>query len=63
MTGARSSICCAVKLSMSTYFKSGLEDNYIKNKCQQYTENLYRRDTNINNIYKIYMRMNLVYYK
>ena len=48
MTGSRSSICGAVKLSTGRVVS---EENYIKKRWQQYTENLYRIYHNINEIF------------
>ena len=48
MTGSRSSSCGAMKLS---YGRMVSEENDIKKRWQQYTENLYRRDPNINDIF------------
>ena len=48
MTGSRKLCCGAVKLSTGRVV---LEENYIKKRWQQYTENLYRRGPNINDIF------------
>ena len=48
MNGSRSSICGAEKLSTGRVVS---EENDIEKRWQQYTENLYRRDPNINNIF------------
>ena len=48
MTGSNSSSCDAMKLSTGIVVS---EENYIKKRWQQYTENLYRRDPNINDIF------------
>ena len=47
MTGSRSSSCGVMKLSTGRVVS---EEKDIKNRWQQYTENLYRRDPNINDI-------------
>ena len=51
MIGSRISSCGDIKLSTGRMVS---EEKYIKKRCQKYTENLYRRDANINDIY---MRM------
>ena len=48
MTGSRSSSCVSVKLSTGRVVS---EEKYIKNRWQQYTENLCRRDPDINDIF------------
>ena len=47
MTGSRRSRCGAVKLSTGRVVS---EEKEIKKIWQQYTENIYRRDPNINEI-------------
>ena len=59
MTGARSSSCGAMKLSTGIVVAEEMD---IKNRWQQYTDNLYRRDPNINYVStRIDMRTNLMY--
>ena len=59
MTGSRSSKCASVKLSTERVFS---EEKDINKRWQQYTENIYRRDPNINkNLMRIYMNTNLMY--
>ena len=48
MTGSRSSSCDAMKLCTGRVVS---EEKDIKKIWQQYTENLYRRDLNINDIF------------
>ena len=48
MTGSRSSSCDTMKLSTGRVVS---EENDIKKRWQQYTENLYRRDPKINDIF------------
>ena len=48
MTGSRNSSCGAMKLSTGRVVS---EEKDIKKRWQQYTENLYRRDPNINDIF------------
>ena len=55
MTGSRSSGCDAIKLSTGRVVS---DEKDIKKRWKIFTENLYRRDANINDIY---MRMNLMY--
>ena len=48
MTGSHSSTCGSMKLSTGRVVS---EEKDIKKRCQEYTENLYRRDLNINDIF------------
>ena len=48
MKGSRSSSCGAMKLSTERVVSV---EKYIKKIWQQYTENLYKRDPNINDIF------------
>ena len=52
MTGSRSSSCGAMKLSTGRVVS---EEKDIKKIWQHYTENLYRRDPNINDIFNEYL--------
>ena len=48
MTGSRSSSCDTMKLNTGRVVS---EENDIKKRWQQYTENIYRRDPKINDIF------------
>ena len=52
MTGSRSSRGCAMKLSNG---KVVSEEKEIKKRWHQYTENLYRRDINMNDNFNVHL--------
>ena len=52
MTGSRSSRGCAMKLSIG---KVVSEEKKIKKRWHQYTENLYRRDINMNDNFNVHL--------